>query len=230
MKRTNVLTLFPFIALTLTSCVNGISKDEYEAKLSEVEANYANITDVHINNRNNTTKYDYKEGEFYGYYNFALIIFVPITQGTYTWKDGDKYYHTEVHADSSKTKKSEISKEQFDTYMTAHKAKILSLMSEVTLKIHDFMQENPTTVSKAENEYKYDSFNKEYHFYSKVVETYQDSEGNPEKTDYFVSFKDQKLKEYHAKTGTSDSYRYFSYGDAKFNEPTMPDNNSSNNQ
>lgn len=221
MKNTRMLTLFSFIALTLSSCVNGISKEEYETKLSEVEANFANITDVHINNKNSTTKYDYKEGEFYGYYNFALLILVPVTQGTYTWKDGDKYYHAEVHIDSSKSKKNEITKEQFDTYMSAHKVSLITLMSEVTAKIHDFMQENPVTVTKAENTYGYDTINNEYHFQSKTELTISGGDTDVQKTEYFISFKDQKLKEYHSKSGDSDSYRYYSYGNAKFNEPTI---------
>ena len=169
---------------------------------------------------------------------FALILIVPVTQGTYTWKENDKYYHAETHTDSKKNKKTEITKEQFDTYMLGHKAKMISMMEDVTGKIKNLMQDKPEGGITATNEYKYDGFNSEYHFYSKAKvptgteynpDTDQMEYTNYQDVDYFVSFKDQKLKEYHSKTtdtstsetNTSDSYLYFSFGNAEFKEPNI---------
>ena len=132
MKNIKSLITLSLVPVLLTGCSSAkkISEEQFKELheqtvlyLSDVNNVPANI---HIANKNSTTKYDYKEGEFYSYYSFALLILVPVTGGTYTWKEDGKYYHAVKDMfKSEKSYKKEITEEEFNDYMASHKQKVL---------------------------------------------------------------------------------------------------------
>ena len=119
-----------FLPLLLTGCLSkSVSKEKMADVISQAENNITtgSFTNVHVNDKLQY-KYDYKEGEFYREYMFALLLVVPITDLVCTWQEDGKYYHYENHSATSKKVDEEITKEQFDVYMLAHKETMKNLL------------------------------------------------------------------------------------------------------
>ena len=132
MKNIKSIITLSLVPVMLAGCSlpKKINEEQFREKYNETVTYLSSVdnvpSNIHIQNKAGATKYDYKEGEFYGYYNFALLILVPVTGGEYTWKEEGKFYHAEKNMfDNKKSYKKEITEEQFNTYMAGHKNKML---------------------------------------------------------------------------------------------------------
>ena len=77
MKKQLCLALLP-VLLTTGCFSSSVSQDKMKDQINEVEnnINQGNFTNVKIKDKLQY-KFDYKEGEFYRYSDFALILIVP---------------------------------------------------------------------------------------------------------------------------------------------------------
>ena len=105
-----ILLLLPFLTLSLTACEKSIKEEEFNTQLASIRETLTTgederLNDIHINNSLSTEAYNYKEGEYYSYKMFALILIVPITQGDYLWKEDGKFYHAERKTKKKKSPK-----------------------------------------------------------------------------------------------------------------------------
>ncbi len=139
-QKALLLMTFPFL---LSGCVKSINSEQFNEKFATVEANFDNDETfpkrLHINTKNNTRTYDYKEGEYYRHTTWALIILVPVTSNTSTWTQDGKYYYYNKTEFSSNPEFREITKEQFDSYMTAGLATIKNSFANPINKAKELM-------------------------------------------------------------------------------------------
>ena len=168
MKKVFYLAFLPFM---LTGCLSkSVSKDKMKEVVLAAETNITegNFDNVHAKDTNQYT-YDYKEGNFFRSHMFALILVVPVTETICTWEQDGKYYHYEKHTTSSKDVDKEITKDEFDTYMAAHKATMKSLLmspisqSKKLLEPENIPEEDPVKYETVKKEsYKADMSGKTY--------------------------------------------------------------------
>ena len=231
MKKSMILVLLP--ALLTTGCFSSTIKEEkMEEVVNEVESTITsgNFTNVHINDKIQH-KYEYKEGEFFYYNDFALLLIVPITELVCTWSQDGKYYHYEKYsANEKKNKDEEITKEQFDAYMAEHKKTIAyQLMNPVNAskKLLGTYQYQETDYTKyksiKDTSYKYNSFEKEYTQKATGVydlTMYEDGvEKTVEKEDkYTIVYKKGMPVKMTTKNDGDQTWKY-TYGNAKFHNP-----------
>ena len=230
MKRKCFVLLPILSSLSLTSCFNitkPISKEKFLEKFNQITSNYEDISNcpknIHINTKLSVDRYDYKEGEYYSYYMFALIVVVPITSGVYTWKEDGKYYRAETHTDSSKNKYFEISEEQFNSYMESHKQKIWNLIGEPITRVNSL-------IDITEDDF-YKDVKQSYYAHSKGVGFNANAASkNMEDTKYKVTVEFQNLLPLVNKTITytgntkSESYYEYHLNEAKFIHPNVDEN------
>ena len=85
-QKTLLIMTVPFL---LSGCVKSLNHDQFAEKFATVEANLVNDatfpTSLHVNSKNNTSAYDYKEGEYYRHTTWALLILVPVTSYDSAW-------------------------------------------------------------------------------------------------------------------------------------------------
>ena len=226
MKKSVLLVLLP--CLLTTGCFSSsISEDKMKEVVSEVEAKVSagDFTNVHINDKIQH-KYDYKEGEFYRYSDFALLLIVPITELVCTWSQDGKYYEELLNMMFD----GKITKEQFDEYMAEHKKSVqYQLMNPVNASkklLGTYQYDDPYVTQYKEVKdpsYKYNSFEKEYTqkgtgIYE--VTLYEDgAEKTVQKEDkYTIVYKNGKPVKMTIKNDGDQTWKY-SYGKAEFKNP-----------
>lgn len=231
MKKSLLLVLLP--CLLTTGCFSSsINEDKMKEVVNEVEAKVSagDFTNVHINDKIQH-KYDYKEGEFYRYSDFALLLIVPITELVCTWTQDGKYYHYEKYsANEKKNKDEEITKEQFDLYMAEHKKSVqyqLENPVKASKKLLGTYKYEETDYTKyksiKDTSYKYNSFEKEYTQKGTGVydvTLYEDGvEKTVEKEDkYTIVYKNGMPVKMTTKNDGDQTWK-FSYGKAEFKNP-----------
>ena len=214
MKHLKLLGLSLISLLTLTSCGDkAITKEEYDAYIDECNEVIATDipTNIHINDYSKTNVYDYVEGEYYSYRMFALIIFVPVTQGKYVWKDGDHYYKAETHTDSSKNTKSEIDEETFNILMAGYKESLRAMLLSYANEFKN-LEEDENHVELTKNYYSLSNG-------VKGTASYTDYNGVTKRVTSII--KNNYPVKYVTKDKDGTSGQYFDYGKASFTEPTI---------
>lgn len=234
------LVLLPLIAVMLTGCLSsGLSKEKFQTRFDKVKANMVEtnetLKNVTIKDKLSVNVYQYKEGEFYSYKMTAILLIVPIMQGTYTWKEDGKFYHAETHTDSKKDKLYEITEQQFNDYMVSHKAKILSELNAPVNLTETLLSEQHEGYTSVKNKYSKNMFSKDFKLSSTVTyqsSSYSDgSEVTEEKTKtYTVQFSNFLPKTYSYKDGDSSGKTTYTYGKAEFTKPGVATNDSSSEQ
>ena len=231
MKKGILLVLLP--TLLTTGCFSSsIKEDKMKEVVAEVESNVnsGNFTNVHINDKIQH-KFDYKEGEFYRYSDFALLLIVPITELVCTWKQDGKYYHYEKYsANEKKNVDKEITKEEFDTYMAAHKLTVqyqLNVPVTASKKLLKTYQYDEYTAVKykdvVDTSYKYNSFEKEYTQKGTGLYDITQYEDGGEKTitkeeKHTINYKNGLPSSWTIKGDSEQKWKY-SYGKAEFKNP-----------
>ena len=170
MKKSICLALLP-VLLTTGCFSSSIKEDKMKEVVAETESNVTsgNFTNVHIKDKLQY-KFDYKEGEFYRYSDFALILIIPYTELVCTWQQDGKYYHYEKYSvNEKKNKDQEITKEEFDLLMAEHKktvqAQLMNPINESKRLLGTFNYEG-TYITPYKDiksvSFKYASIQKEY--------------------------------------------------------------------
>ena len=228
MKNRFLIPLLLVGSISLTSCAITFktSKEKFLKSFESVETNLSSMentpSNVHINNNFNVNVYEYKEGEFFSYRLTAIILFIPIIQGKFTWKEDGKYYHAETHTDSSKNTFSEISEIEFNTYMEAHRQTIYDELRSTVDSVNallDAEENGSPQYSSVSNSYRKLLFGG-VEFKSKV--TTGDSE-EPHQYQFTYDFKNGLPKTYIKKDlddKSSNKYVY-KYGSARFTKPSV---------
>lgn len=231
MKKTALLIALPLLSMTLTSCQQSVKEEKFISMLDEVKTTLSSdderLKDVKIYSNLNTEVYNYKEGEYYSYKMFALIIIVPITQGDYVWKEDGKYYHAETHTDSKKDRCTEITEEVFLSKMVAYKEKILNKLSEPLNTTYELM-EGTDKYESIKNHYQYDSLEKTYIFTSQVENKAIDESGSEilNKSTITIKYKNG-LPILNRSKGESTSKWTYSYGKSELVKPSIADQETS---
>ena len=228
MKKQLFISTLLTSSLLLTGCFSkSISAEEFKTALNDVKT-YVNgefasgDMNCHINDDLQYT-YDFKEGEFFRYNSFALLIIVPITELECTWtKDGKYYHYVKYSANEKKNKDEEITKAEFDALMLVHKATMLTQLNRPITSTETYMSDENT-----ESTYSYNSSSKTYSINAVVkytVEMYEDgSMTSVEKQETNnISFKNNLPTQWKIKVDGKKTWKY-SYGNAKFTNPK--DNN-----
>ena len=234
MKKQLCLALLP-VLLTTGCFSSSVSQDKMKDQINEVESNInqGNFTNVKIKDKLQY-KYDYKEGEFYRYSDFALILIVPYTELVCTWQENGHYYHYEKYSiNEKKNKDEEITKEQFDAYMADHKKTVQTqlnnpikeakkLLGTYTYEEYELRYKEVADVSC-----KYNFFEKEYTLkgtgiweetiYEDGVETTKQKEQKDT-----LKFKKGLPTEWSYKNDGDKKWTY-SYGKAEFKNPKTQD-------
>ena len=217
MKKINVLSLLSISSILLCGCNSKkLSQEEYQEELKGVQEALVidndKLDNVHINSRLNVEHYDYIEGEFYAYRQFALILIIPINMEDYTWKDGDKYYHYKATT-ANNGQKSEITKEQFDNYMATGRQTILNkLMEPYNLNLSMMSDETSDIYKDRVNTYSKQG--SELNF--KCVYNAVKSDETLEKTTVNIKYKDFLPIKYTSKSKDSNTRWDYKYGSASF--------------
>lgn len=234
-----LLKLLPLSTLVLTGCFDSnLSQEKFQAHLDEVNANInadnEKLQDVHINSKLSIETYNYKEGEYFSYKYFALVLIVPISHGDYTWKEDGKFYNYHDDLINSQDKLTELTEEQFNERMVARKAQILAKLMEPVNQAQAFINNQDSLSSQEEggediivesysiySQFK-NSFSKSYDGIYKMttVATY-----NKENPNYNTSDGDSKTFKFQFKDlpvrfdkGKNDYFKY-SYGNSAFASP-----------
>lgn len=194
-----------------------LSKEEYQEELNKVQANLnldnETLKNFHANNKLNVQHYDYVEGEFYAYRQFAIVLIIPINDENYTWKENDKYYHFTAGIKDDSKKLSEITKEQFDNYMLAGKQTLLNRISEsynLNMKLLDNSDE---TYLNKENTYT--KSGSSLTFKCKAEQYYGEE---LQKVNITINYKDYLPTKMVIKGSSTDEWTY-KYGSASWNVP-----------
>ena len=231
MKMNKSIILLPIAAILLNGCstYKTISSDDFISYLNDAEASVSvessNLNNVRISNALNVEQFNYKEGEFYYYNYFVFALILPIASKEVTWKENGKFYHYTYSSITGKTTDTEITEEQFNTYMLGHKAKI----SAELLK--------PYTTSKAyiagtdEGYLDYTvKCQKSGLNYRMVASKKGPSTSDSSKTVTYtttITFANKLPKKWENK-GEGKSYWDYNFGDAKLVNPHENTNNNSN--
>ena len=231
-----VLALTSVTSLVLTGCfLKKLSQDEFLSRLDDVKGQLTltneKMNDIHINNKLNVNVYNYKEGEFYAYKMFALILIVPVTEGEYIYKQDGKFYQIKTHTDSKKDTKTEISEEQFNILMLERKQSMIDRLMMPVNTCEGLI--NGTT----EQEYKsvkntFKGSKKKLQFVSNVTfdvttNEYNDETGVTEekveekKGKFTITFESNLPKKYINKTDDGETTWDYCYGKAELNLPEI---------
>ena len=213
--------------MILTSCggLKTITQEEfmphYQAVCSSVKEKQVGFENVKIFESGIFGRsYNYKEGEFYAYRYVAIALIIPINQQDYTWIEDGKYYHCEIRVLDKLTYKKEITKEQFDNYMIAHKQTILNQLDEPLDKIDNLLEKDPEEYVSVDNTFSQHSNKDEgYRLSSKAVQSIGDNQTKT--TEYNIDFTDTRPTSFETKEEGSNGRTWtYSYGNASFNKPS----------
>ncbi len=237
--KSKLLKLLPLSTLVLTGCFDSnLSQEKFQAQLDQVRTNInvnnEKLQDVHINSKLSIEVYNYKEGEYFSYKYFALVLIIPISYGDYTWKEDGKFYNYHDDVINSQDKLTELTEEQFNERMVARKAQILAKLMEPVNQAQAFINNQDSLSSQEEggedvivesysiySQFK-NSFSKSYDGIYKMttVATY-----NKENPNYNTSDGDSKTFKFQFKDlpvrfdkGKNDYFKY-SYGNSAFASP-----------
>ena len=230
MKKAYLLLTLP---LLLTGCFStSVKKDKFQAVLQEAEKNVAldsnKLDDVRIHNKLSVDLYNYKEGEFYSYRYFALILIVPVSHGEYTWKEDGKYYYAETFTDSKKNKTGEITEEQFNTRMAAHRLTIYQKINEPLNDADKILNDNYDEGYTVDN-YKMSKefLGSSYSLKAEISHLESDYSSGEEvkvkKTStHTIKIKNGLPNTYTSKTDDSETKWTYEFGKASFSNPNNP--------
>ena len=230
MKRNALIIALPLLGMMLTSCQKTLKQEAFASMLDEVKATLSSdnekLNDVKIYSNLNTEVYNYKEGEYYSYKMFAIILIVPIIDAKYVWKEDGKYFYAESHTDSKKDKLTEITEEQFNEKMAASKEKIRSELSwPVTMS--ESLMNGTSTYENVKNTYQYDSLNKTYVLTSKVQSKGQDESGSEVLKDSTITIKyKNNLPILYRSKGESTTKWTYAYGKSELVKPASANQTS----
>lgn len=235
MKHLKTLSILALSSvLLMTGCSKKLSEDKFKEVLQSVTDTVnagTEVTNVHIKDNAQYT-YDYKEGEFFRYHSFALLILVPVTDTVCTWEEDGKYYHYVNNTLTKKTEDVEISKDDFDKYMAEHKKTIQEALLRTVDAAKTLIAADPVTYISVENKFSYATFEKTYKMSSKNTKEVEVTEGSETKKEIReetnnIEFKNNLPKEWIIKNDGKKTWKY-TYGDAKFTNPH--NTNTSENQ
>lgn len=223
MKYKLPLVILTMSTVLMTGCfAKTITKEKFDEAMVTVKQNIENVTNVHIKDKIQHT-YDYKEGEFYRYNQFALLLVVPIAETECTWVEDGKYYHFYSNStDSKKNENKEITAEEFSVYMLKHKVEIQTVLNRPFEEMKLFDGSNPD-YSEITNSYKYSSLEKSYSLTTKAkfkVTLYEDGQDKTEYKDVKETYEFKKnLPSKWTKKLDGDSTWKYTYGKAEFKNP-----------
>ena len=237
--KSKLLKLLPLSTLVLTGCFDSnLSQEKFQAQLDQVRTNInvnnEKLQDVHINSKLSIEVYNYKEGEYFSYKYFALVLIIPISYGDYTWKEDGKFYNYHDDVINSQDKLTELTEEQFNERMAARKAQILAKLMEPVNQAQAFINNQDSLSSQEEggedvvvesysiySQFK-NSFSKSYDGIYKMttVATYYKQEPKYNTSDgdsktFKFQFKDLPVR---FDKGKNDYFKY-SYGNSAFSSP-----------
>ena len=224
MKKLTLLNLLIVPALLLTGCAKNIDKEAFLEKLADVKENVvvtnSDIKNVHIHNGLNVTTYDYKEGEYYAYHTFVIIIIIPYKSEEFIYKNNDKYYQINTYTDSSKDTKKEITQDEFNLLMLARKQKIIDELNDPISAIDRLIDEEDDEYKSIKNSFS--AGGNTLNFTSNVVKETYDSEKEENKDikgKINISFKNNLPTKYETKVDGNTVWSY-SYGNATLKIPS----------
>lgn len=229
MKHFKSVILTLSIPMLLTGCFSSsISKDKYISKIDSAETmvnvDSPKIDDVNIHDKLSIELYNYKVGEFYSFRYFALALIVPISYGTYTWKENGKYYHAkkELTKDLVTT---EITEQQFNEYMESHRVTISEKLKEPLRNVKSIIDGNSEVYTLKTAKYTSSMFSKDYKATLNSVYYEYDSASDSQverEMVHTLTINNNLPKSYTSKEkkdGGSDNKWTYSYGKAKFTNP-----------
>ena len=227
-KQKKIISLM-LLPLILTSCGKKITSQEAVELADKFNANaVANCPKEFSAKAKITYTLLYKEGEFFSESHFALAIIVPLAWGSQTWKaDDGKYYRKVTEINSKKSSFNEITKDQFDYYMEAHKTTVLKTITDVCQSASTMAkyEENKDLIpyQNATVEANYKSANEE-HLVENVIVTYKDNDERQHILTNNFTFKkglpvQHKTTEKIDDTKTETVYKY-TYSKVKFSAPS----------
>lgn len=235
MKKYIPLSLLALSSIVLTGCSQSKLKAQYGEMVQEGKNKVAEVTNVKFHNKLSVNSYNYKEGEFYAYKMFALILIVPVSEQNYTWKENGEYWHYTSNSIGNKKTLTKIDEETFNSMMAAHKATITAELLNPLLKAEQLMDENQTEYKSVSNKFKNNMFNGQSSLQStavKEVVTSQDDcdaetgqcttvvdNTTEETTKYTIALKKSLPVKYTVETDSEQTWTY-TYGNAEF---TVPD-------
>ena len=219
MKHLKTLSILVLSSvLLMTGCSKKLSEDKFKEVLQSVTDTVnagTEVTNVHIKDNAQYT-YDYKEGEFFRYHSFALLILVPVTDTVCTWEEDGKYYHYKKSVLENVDK--EITEEQFNVYMATARGEICAKLNEGIMECENLLREEPELYTDVKNAF-YQTAKGEYRLNSTMLYKTNDNgeEVTKQRKVIFLMKKNLPIK-YTVKTD-SDSTTSYTYGNAKFSKP-----------
>ena len=220
MKKTSSIILLPMTALILSGCFSSyksISSDEFKEFLttaqSEVAVDSDKIDNVSMSTYLGVESYNYKKGEFYRYNYFLFALLIVVSQQECTWKEDGKYYYYSYSSVTQKTVDQEITEEEFNTKMAAHRAKISSKLSEPYVTSLAYI-EAPVEGTDVK-------YSKSSTHYRLIASRKDASSSDSSKTVTYtttITFKNNLPEKWENK-GEGKSYTQYSFGDAEFHNP-----------
>lgn len=254
MKTTKLFKLLPLTTLLLTGCFDAkIKKEEFLEKLEGVNQALVlendKLNDVHAVSRLSIETYNYKKGEYYAYKYFALILIVPVSYGTYTWKDGDTYKYFDDKTIDSQDKKGEIDEATFNARMEGHANSVLKLLRNPYSIAKVLAEENAEnglifgmpeyySVTSYSNKFTKKNSKGTFKITSTVTYTFDEATYGTNDSDtlsetFTIEFNKDNLpvkyeteKKNRKGDKTKDNWTY-SYGDSTFNDPTASNTSES---
>ncbi len=235
MKKYIPLSLLALSSIVLTGCSQSKLKSQYSDMVQQGKAKVTEVTNVKFHNKLSVNSYNYKEGEFYAYKMFALVLIVPLSEQNYTWKEDGKFWHYTYNSIGNKKSLTEITETVFEQYMAAGKAKVVEELLNPLSKAETLMDENQTEYKSVSNKYKknilndqytltstakkevitsHDEYNEETGEYSTVIDSTEE-----QTTKYTIVLKKGLPIKYSTKTDSEQTWTY-TYGNAEF---TVPD-------
>ena len=199
--------LIPTASLLLTGCFDKtVSKDDMKKIILDAGDAVTSVTNVRIRNKIQHS-YDYKEGEFYRYHNFALIL----AETECVWKENGSYYHyvNYTWTDKYNTDK-EITKEEFDTLMSKCKNEVIKTLLVPVQRAFDIIDDPAyeTTCKSSSGTYTMKS--------AKPNTASEGETSNEEK--YTIKFKNNLPTNYKIDINGEQDWKY-QYGKAEFINP-----------
>lgn len=220
----------PFILMTLgsillTACDSKIGQERFTEQLNATKANISidseSLDNVHMSNKLDINVIDYKKGEYYINTTFALALFIPIIQKYYTWTENGKYYHAEEHTIQNLNKYEEITKEQFDVYMSSGRVEVCAELNKGVAECEKLMNPSDDEVYYDIKNSFYRTASGEYKFSSKMNYKEVNSDNQEEEKTRTVTFlmKNNLPVKYSYKTDGESYYKY-SFGKAELRLPS----------
>ncbi len=216
MKHNKALILLPLTSLLLTGCFEkAINKEQFLEAVKNSQAvleSGEKVTNVRIR-QGIQYSYDYKEGEFYRYHDFALIL----AETVIVWKEENKYYRYVNYTYTDKYNfDGEISKEQFDEYMGAGKKDLIKVLNNPLEKAGKIANNSDDAVTY-DATFKYSSMDKQY-----TLKATGKSLTSEEEYQYTIKIKNNLPTEYkyNLNGSKSDTTWKYQYGKAELTKPT----------